>query len=61
MSSTRLTKSRDDYVFDGVIGGVAEYFGWSSTMLRFLFVISGIGIGVYIALMFLMPEPDEFD
>jgi len=46
---------------DGVIGGIAEYLGWSSTMLRVICVISGVGIGVYIALMFLMPEPDEFD
>ena len=61
MSCARLTKSRDDYVFDGVIGGIAEYLGWSSTLLRVLFVVSGIGIGVYIALMLLMPEPDEYD
>ena len=54
----RLTKSRDDYVVDGVAGGIAEYFGWSSTTLRWLFVLSGTGLGVYVVLMIIMPEPD---
>ena len=54
----KLTRSRDDRVFAGVVGGIAEYFGWSSTVLRLVFVLSGAGLGLYIILMILMPEPD---
>jgi phage shock protein PspC (stress-responsive transcriptional regulator) len=56
---TKLTRSRDDRVIAGVAGGIAEYLGWSSTMLRFLFIVTGAGVGVYIVLMILMPEPPE--
>ena len=54
---TKLTRSRDDRVIAGVAGGIGEYFGWSSTMLRFIFIVTGAGLGVYIILMILMPEP----
>lgn len=54
----KLTKSRDDRVVAGVIGGIAEYFGWSSTALRAVCVLSGVGIGIYIVLMIIMPEPE---
>ena len=54
----RLTKSRDDRVVDGVVGGIAEYLGWDSTLLRILVVFSGIGLGVYVFLMLIMPDPD---
>ena len=54
----KLTRSRDDRVVAGVIGGIAEYLGWSSTALRWVCVLSGAGLGIYIILMILMPEPD---
>ena len=54
----KLTKSSGDFVVAGVIGGIAEYLGWSSTALRWVFVLSGVGLGVYIVLMILMPESD---
>lgn len=52
--------SNKDSVFAGVCGGVAEFFGFNSTTLRIVFVLlaimDGIGIFLYIALIFLMPR-----
>ncbi|MCC5850575.1 MAG: PspC domain-containing protein [Verrucomicrobia bacterium] len=51
----------------GVCGGLAEYFGWSSFKVRLVFavltIISGFipGIIVYAILSFLMPMPREGD
>ncbi|MHC5090763.1 MAG: PspC domain-containing protein [Planctomycetota bacterium] len=61
----KLTKSLDDYVLRGVLGGIAEFYGWSSTTLRFVFVFLSIstaafpGLLIYIALAILMPEPED--
>jgi phage shock protein C len=55
----QLTRSRDDRVICGVAGGIAEYFGWDSTLVRFIFLVTGAGAGTYIVLMMLMPEPPE--
>jgi phage shock protein PspC (stress-responsive transcriptional regulator) len=46
----------------GVMGGIAQRFGWNSTLLRIVFVILSIasaafpGIIVYLILWLLMPE-----
>ncbi|ACD59000.1 PspC domain superfamily [Xanthomonas oryzae pv. oryzae PXO99A] len=46
----------------GVVGGIAHRFGWSSTLLRVLFVIVSIasaafpGILVYLILWLLIPN-----
>jgi phage shock protein PspC (stress-responsive transcriptional regulator) len=46
----------------GVCGGIAEWLGWDSTLVRVLYVIVSIlsvafpGILVYVALWILMPE-----
>ncbi|MBO9747281.1 PspC domain-containing protein [Xanthomonas phaseoli pv. dieffenbachiae] len=46
----------------GVVGGIARRFGWSSTLLRILFVIVSIasaafpGILVYLILWLLIPN-----
>lgn len=56
----RLCKSRHDSKVDGVCGGIAEYFGIDSTMVRLGWVIftlaGGSGILAYIIAMFIMPE-----
>jgi phage shock protein C len=67
----RLMKSRTDKKLTGVCGGIAKYFGISSTVMRFLFlfltpVTSGANIFVYFVLALAMPkEPvelmDDFD
>ena len=46
----------------GVIGGIARRFGWSSTLLRVVYVVGSVlsaafpGILVYLVLWLLMPE-----
>ena len=60
----KLTRSRDRLI-GGVCGGIAEYLGWSPTLVRVLYVlISAIsvafpGILVYIVLWIVMPAPQE--
>lgn len=63
MSAQRtLSRSRHDRVLAGVVGGIAHRFGWSSTLLRVIYVIGSIlsaafpGILVYLILWLLMPE-----
>jgi len=63
MSATpTLSRSRNDRVLAGVMGGIARRFGWNSTLVRVLFVLVSIlsaafpGIIVYLILWLLMPE-----
>jgi len=55
----RLYKSRTDRMIDGVCGGVAEYFGLDSTLVRIAWVVlicfGGIGALLYIVAMIVMP------
>lgn len=67
----KLYKSRTDRKWSGVCGGLAKYFGISSTVIRLLFIItffagSGTSLLVYIALAIALDkEPpelmDDFD
>ena len=56
-----LQRSREHRIVAGVCGGIAEWLGWSPTVVRVLFVIVSIasaafpGILVYLALWILMP------
>ncbi len=69
--SKKLMKSRSDKKWAGVCGGLAKYFGISSTVARLLFVIaffmtSGTSLLIYLGLALAMPkEPvelmDDFD
>lgn len=55
----KLYKSRHDKMIDGVCGGLSEYFGMSSALVRVLFVLfgffGGTGIIAYITAMILVP------
>ena len=57
-----LSRSRNDRLLAGVMGGIARRFGWNSTLVRVLFVVLSIlsaafpGIIVYLILWLLMPE-----
>jgi len=57
-----LTRSRDDRILAGVMGGIARRLGWNSTLVRILFVILSLasaafpGILVYLILWLLIPE-----
>ncbi len=59
-----FTRSINDRVLAGVMGGIARRFGWNSTLLRVIFVIGSIvsvafpGILVYLILWLVMPEGD---
>lgn len=63
--TTRITKSKTDRVIDGVCGGLAEYFGIDSLLVRLVFValifINGIGIILYIVLMIIMPKAQSIE
>ncbi len=60
-----LTRSLNDRIFAGVIGGIARRYGWNSTLLRFLFVVISIvsvafpGILVYLILWLVIPEGSD--
>ena len=59
MNKKKLTKSRTDKVFLGVIGGVAEYLGISSTILRIIFLLCFWSVGpvvIYILLALIIPD-----
>lgn len=51
-----LCRSQSDRVFAGVCGGIAEYFGWSSLLVRLFFIFTGIGLLTYIILAIAIPE-----
>ncbi|KRG68862.1 PspC domain-containing protein [Pseudoxanthomonas dokdonensis] len=63
-SSRPFFRSSSDRMIAGVMGGIARRFGWSSTLLRVIFVIVSIasaafpGILVYLLLWLLMPSED---
>jgi len=65
---TKLHRSRQHRMIAGVMGGIAEYFGWSPTVTRILFVIISCcsvavpGILIYLILWILMPNatPDSY-
>ncbi|TYR80095.1 PspC domain-containing protein [Priestia megaterium] len=60
-----LYRSRTDRKLAGVIGGIAEYVGISSTILRVLFIISilfMIGMPLvfaYLILVFVVPNKER--
>ena len=57
-----LHRSRNHKIIAGVCGGLADWLGWSPTMVRVIFVIVSIlsvgfpGIIVYIVMWLLMPK-----
>ena len=57
-----LSRSRNDRMLAGVVGGIAARFGWNSTVLRIVYVVVSIasaafpGILVYLILWLLVPE-----
>lgn len=59
----KLRRSATDNKIAGVCGGIAEYFGIDSTLVRVLFVLFAMmgsaGIWVYIILAIVMPKADE--
>ncbi len=56
-----FTRSNDDRWLGGVCGGLAEYLGWDSTLVRLIYALLTIfsaafpGVIIYIVLWLLMP------
>ena len=63
-STKRLERSVDDRWAAGICGGIGEYMGIDSTVVRVVYVLLSIlsiafpGILVYILLWILIPEGD---
>lgn len=59
----RLTKSATDKKLAGVCGGIAEYFGVDSTIIRLVFALLvvgwGTGILAYIVAALVLPEAEK--
>lgn len=55
----KLTRSADNRVLAGVLGGLAEYFGWNAKYLRIAYVILSLtpfpGLLIYLLLFLIMP------
>lgn len=64
MAKPTLSRSTQDRVLAGVVGGIARRFGWNSTVLRIVYVVVTVlsaafpGALVYLILWLLMPEGD---
>lgn len=62
MSTRKLRKTPHDKMVAGVCGGIADYFGIDSTLVRVGYVILSVlatgfpGLIVYIILAFVMPD-----
>lgn len=62
MAKLGLYRSRRHTMIAGVMGGIAERYGWNPTLLRIVFVIVSIssagfpGIIVYLVLWLIMPK-----
>ena len=61
-STKGLHRSSSDRIIAGVCGGIAEWLGWSPTMVRILYVVISVlsvafpGILVYLILWLVMPK-----
>ena len=57
-----LSRSVNDRMIAGVMGGIAQRFGWSSSLVRILFVVISLasaafpGILFYLILWLLIPN-----
>ena len=60
--SRPLVRSRSDRMLAGVMGGIAQRYGWNATLVRLLFVVVSLasaavpGILIYLILWLLIPE-----
>ena len=59
--AAKLRRSRTDKMIAGVCGGIAEYLGWDSTLVRIIFIIlifSSVGsmVLLYFILALIMPD-----
>ena len=62
MTNVGLYRSNHSKIIAGVLGGIAERFGWNANLLRLIFVLVSVlsagfpGILIYLILWFVMPK-----
>lgn len=65
MNKSRLLRSESDRMISGVCGGIAVYLGVDSVFVRLAFALlalaSGVGVILYLVLMFIMPSEANID
>ncbi len=65
MVNVGLYRSKRSNMIAGVMGGIAERFGWNANLLRIIFVVISImsaafpGILVYLVLWLVMPKSQD--
>lgn len=56
----RIYRSNNDYILTGLCGGIAEYFGIDTTIVRLVFILltvgGGSGVLVYLILSVVIPK-----
>lgn len=61
---TQLVRSNSDRVISGVCGGLANYLGIDSTIIRLIFVlavlIGGVSPIIYVILWIVMPDEAKY-
>ena len=66
MANIGLYRSNRSNMIAGVMGGIAERFGWNANLLRIIFVFVSClsaafpGILVYLVLWLVMPKADNY-
>lgn len=64
MNGKKLTRSLSDCKICGVCGGIGEFIGLDSTIIRLLFALfslSGTGIIAYIICALIIPQSDTYN
>ncbi|WP_436869458.1 PspC domain-containing protein [Acinetobacter courvalinii] len=65
MTNSGLYRSNKQSMIAGVMGGIAERFGWNANLLRLIFVVISImsaafpGILVYLILWLVIPKRQQ--
>jgi phage shock protein PspC (stress-responsive transcriptional regulator) len=64
MAADKRLKRSSDKMVAGVCGGIAEFLGWDSTLVRVGYILLSIftifsGVIAYLVLWIVMPAPDK--
>jgi phage shock protein C len=65
METRYLRRSRSERLLGGVLGGIAQYYGWDAVLLRVVYVVVTIftglwpGLLIYLALWIVIPEEGD--
>lgn len=55
----KLYRSRSNRMLFGVCGGLGEYIGIDPTIVRLIFVFSGVGLALYFIAALIIPEEPQ--